>query len=56
MTDLCRNWQPSAAVDLNLLGVVGELGQAEVLGSQLLDPLDNVPEVMPVTRLKVNIS
>jgi DNA-directed RNA polymerase len=41
-----------AAVDLNLSRVISELGQAEAIG-QHPDPLGDVPEVMPVMRLKV---
>ncbi|KAI6147961.1 hypothetical protein BKA82DRAFT_4485937 [Pisolithus tinctorius] len=41
-----------SAVDMNLSRIVTELGQAEALGCQLPDPLENVPEVNPVTKLK----
>ncbi|KAF8229392.1 DNA/RNA polymerase [Tricholoma matsutake] len=44
-----------AAVNLNFPHVVSELGQAEAIGSQFSDVLDNVPEVNPVLR-KVNKS
>ncbi|KAF8841664.1 DNA/RNA polymerase [Paxillus ammoniavirescens] len=40
-----------AAVDMNMSRVVSELGQAEALGSHLSDPLDDVPEATPVTKL-----
>jgi len=43
-----------AAVELNLPNVMRELGQAESLGSHVPDPLENVPEVSPVTRLNVH--
>ena len=42
-----------AAVDLNLPNILSELGQAEAIGSQLPDVLDNVPTVNPVMRIKV---
>jgi DNA-directed RNA polymerase len=42
-----------AAVDLNLSRVVSELGQAEAIGREFHDPLENVPEVQPVFRVKV---
>jgi DNA-directed RNA polymerase, mitochondrial len=42
-----------AAVTLNLSKVVTELGQAEALGSTAYDPLGDVPEVVPVTVVKV---
>lgn len=42
-----------AAVNLNFPHVVSELGQAEAIGSQFSDVLDNVPEVNPVLRVKV---
>ncbi|KAI6022796.1 DNA/RNA polymerase [Pisolithus microcarpus] len=41
-----------SAVDMNLSRVVTELGQAEAIGCQLPDPLENVPEVNPVMKLK----
>ncbi|KIJ61213.1 hypothetical protein HYDPIDRAFT_177116 [Hydnomerulius pinastri MD-312] len=41
------------AVDMNMSRVVSELGQAEALGSQLPDPLEDVPEVNPVTKLVI---
>lgn len=44
----------TAAVDLGMSNVIGELGQAKAMGSKSPDPLENVPEVTPVTRLKVN--
>ncbi|OAX44242.1 DNA/RNA polymerase [Rhizopogon vinicolor AM-OR11-026] len=40
-----------AAVELNFPHVLAELGQAESLGSHVPDPLEDVPEVNPVTRL-----
>ncbi|KAH7882208.1 hypothetical protein F5I97DRAFT_1939648 [Phlebopus sp. FC_14] len=39
------------AIDMNLSRVVSELGQAEYFGSRLPDPLGDVPEVAPVTKL-----
>ncbi|KAH9837674.1 DNA/RNA polymerase [Rhodofomes roseus] len=39
-----------AAVEMGLSNVVSELGMAESLGRQEDDPLDNVPEAMPVKR------
>ncbi|KIN96613.1 hypothetical protein M404DRAFT_16854 [Pisolithus tinctorius Marx 270] len=45
-----------SAVDMNLSRIVTELGQAEALGCQLPDPLENVPEVNPVTKLKVKLA
>lgn len=44
------------AVDMNLSRVVTELGQAEAIGCQLVDPLQDVPEVNPVTKLKVRVA
>ncbi|KAI6030315.1 hypothetical protein EDC04DRAFT_2572269 [Pisolithus marmoratus] len=41
-----------SAVDMNLSRILTELGQAEAIGCQLPDPLENVPEVSPVTKLK----
>ncbi|KAI6003176.1 hypothetical protein F5J12DRAFT_906188 [Pisolithus orientalis] len=41
-----------SAVDMSLSRIVTELGQSEALGCQLPDPLENVPEVNPVTKLK----
>jgi DNA-directed RNA polymerase len=43
-----------AAVDLNLTPVVNELGQTEALGREYVDPLENVPEVLPVLRIKAS--
>ncbi|KAF9239424.1 hypothetical protein BU15DRAFT_61937 [Melanogaster broomeanus] len=40
-----------AAVDMNMSQVVSELGQVETLGSHISDPLEDVPEVAPVTKL-----
>lgn len=45
-----------AAVELNLSSVLAELGQAESLGSHVPDPLEDVPEVSPVTRLNVHVA
>jgi len=42
-----------AAVTLNLSKVVTELGQVEALGSSRYDPLEDVPEVVPVMVVKV---
>jgi len=41
-----------AAVDLNLSRIVTELGQADAIGREYIDPLENVPEVQPVLRIK----
>ena len=41
------------AVEMNLSKVIQELGAAEILGRQLPDPLDDVPEPMPVLKEKV---
>jgi DNA-directed RNA polymerase, mitochondrial len=38
---------------MGMSSVISELGLAKTIGSQAPDPLENVPEVMPVTRLKV---
>lgn len=43
-----------AAVEMNLSRVVSELGAAEILGSQIPDPLGDVPEAMPVLKPKVS--
>ncbi|KAG6329701.1 hypothetical protein ID866_9388 [Astraeus odoratus] len=40
------------AVDMNLSRIITQLGQAQALGCQLSDPLKDVPEVNPVTKLK----
>lgn len=45
-----------AAVEMNLSKVIVELGAVEVLGSQVPDPLDDVPEAMPVKKAKVRAS
>ena len=42
-----------AAVELNLSRIVNELGMADVLGRQTDDVLENVPEAIPVLKLKV---
>lgn len=42
-----------SAVDLNLSKIISELGQAEAIGSHQTDPLDAIPEVKPVMRVKV---
>lgn len=44
------------AVDMNLSRIVTELGQAEAIGCQLIDPLEDVPEVNPVMKLKVSLA
>ena len=44
-----------AALHLGMTNVVSELGLAESLGKQAEDPLEDVPEVMPVTKPKVCI-
>ncbi|EKM52814.1 uncharacterized protein PHACADRAFT_261459 [Phanerochaete carnosa HHB-10118-sp] len=41
-----------AAVEMNLSKVVSELGAAEILGSQIPDPLVDVPEAIPVLKPK----
>jgi DNA-directed RNA polymerase len=44
------------AVEMNILSVMDELGQTRTLGSKLLpDPLQDVPEAMPVLRIKVRL-
>lgn len=42
-----------AAVETNMSWVVTELGMADVMGRQMEDPLQDVPEANPVLRLKV---
>ncbi|KAI9061872.1 DNA/RNA polymerase [Trametes sanguinea] len=41
-----------AAMQMGLSSVVNELGLAESLGRQLDDPLENVPEALPVVKIK----
>lgn len=42
------------AVDMNLVSVVDELARTQAMGNSLLpDPLQDVPEAMPVMRPKV---
>lgn len=41
---------------MNLSRIVTELGQAEAIGCQLIDPLEDVPEVNPVMKLKVGLA
>jgi DNA-directed RNA polymerase len=42
------------AVDMNLVSVVDELARTQTLGNSLLpDPLQDIPEAMPVMRPKV---
>lgn len=41
-----------SAMELNLPHIVSELGQAEAIGIEMPDVLDNVPEVTPVMRVK----
>ena len=36
--------------------VIAELGQAEAMGTDHLDPLSDVPEVIPVQKLVVSLS
>ena len=43
-----------AAVQMGLSSVVTELGMAESLGRQAADPLEDVPEVVPVVKAKVS--
>ncbi|KAF8130200.1 hypothetical protein EV363DRAFT_1399395 [Boletus edulis] len=40
-----------AAIEMNLSQVIAELGQVEAMGTGHLDPLNDVPEVMPVKKL-----
>ncbi|KZT39784.1 DNA/RNA polymerase [Sistotremastrum suecicum HHB10207 ss-3] len=40
-----------AAVELGHTSVVRELGVAEILATQAIDPLENIPEVTPVQKL-----
>ncbi|KAL4063046.1 hypothetical protein V8B97DRAFT_2026531 [Scleroderma yunnanense] len=42
----------STAIDMNLPHIVTELGKAEAIGCQIPDPLEGIPEVDPVTKLK----
>ena len=42
-----------AAAEMGLSSIVSELGLADVLGKQLEDPLQDVPEVVPVMKRKV---
>jgi DNA-directed RNA polymerase len=44
-----------AAVDHHLSHIVGELGQADAIGREYVDPLADVPEVLPVFRIKVSL-
>ncbi|KAI0371016.1 DNA/RNA polymerase [Pilatotrama ljubarskyi] len=41
-----------AAVQMGLVSVVNELGLADSLGRTVEDPLENVPEAIPVTKAK----
>ncbi|KAI0798166.1 DNA/RNA polymerase [Abortiporus biennis] len=41
-----------AAVDMNMTKVINELGLTESLGSTMPNPLENIPEVKPVLKLK----
>jgi DNA-directed RNA polymerase len=42
------------AVEMNILSVMDELGQTQSMGSKLLlDPLEGIPEAMPVLKAKV---
>jgi DNA-directed RNA polymerase, mitochondrial len=43
-----------SAVELNLYRIVSELGQAEAIGKAYVDPLEDVPEIQPVLRIKVS--
>ena len=43
-----------AAVELNMSWIITELGTADLMGRQTVDPLENVPEASPVLRLKVS--
>ncbi|KAF8141815.1 hypothetical protein EV363DRAFT_1467981 [Boletus edulis] len=40
-----------AAIEMNISPVIAELGQVEAMGTGCLDPLNDVPEVMPVKKL-----
>jgi len=42
-----------AAMQLNMPRIISELGQAEIIGTQVTDALDDVPEATPVMRIKV---
>ncbi|OSX56620.1 hypothetical protein POSPLADRAFT_1175011 [Postia placenta MAD-698-R-SB12] len=42
-----------AAAEMGMSKVVNELGMAETLGRQEVDPLEDVPEALPVLKLKV---
>lgn len=41
-----------AAAELGMIDVVSELGEAQAMGS-IFDPLDDVPDVDPVLKVKV---
>ncbi|KAF8064220.1 DNA/RNA polymerase [Lyophyllum atratum] len=41
-----------AAMQLNMPRIISELGQAEIIGTQVSDALDDVPEATPVMRVK----
>ena len=43
-----------SAVELNLSRIVNELGRADAIGRVYVDPLEDVPEVQPVMRIKVS--
>jgi DNA-directed RNA polymerase len=43
-----------AAVDLNMSRVVSELGQNEIIGQYSSDPLEGVPEAIPVRKAKAS--
>jgi len=43
-----------SAMQLNMSRVVSELGQAEAIGTELPDVLDDVPEVNPVLKPPVS--
>ena len=45
-----------SAMQLNMSHIVSELGQAEAVGMEVPDVLDDVPEVTPVLKPQVSFS
>jgi DNA-directed RNA polymerase, mitochondrial len=43
-----------AAIETNMSRVIAELGQVEARGTGRIDPLSDVPKVMPVKKLAVS--
>lgn len=43
-----------AAIEANMSPVIAELGRVEAMGTDHLDPLNDVPEVIPVKKLAVS--